>query len=82
MQYHSSDEPFSELLPQPEEMPGVGPIRSAARFRFDGDDPTSAEFSDDVDLVASLLIPQVVEARPCRRDGYLGAELGGDEGVE
>jgi hypothetical protein len=61
---------------------GVGKPWGRGRLDLDGYEPAPGQLGKEVDLEASLLLADVVEARPRGRDRELGSQLGGDERVE
>ena len=72
--------------------PGIGPApsRGGGRHRprgrvglhLEGDQAAAGELGEQVDLGSTLLLAQVIQARPGGRKPELGPELGDDEGFE
>ena len=75
-------EAVAEAISQPGEVSGGIAVGGGVGLDLEGEQVASAELGDDVDLVASVLLAQVVEAGSCFADRELAAELGDDEGVE
>ena len=82
MEDHAGGEAIAHLVAQPRQVPGVLRARGRARLDLDPDQPPARQLAEQVDLMTPLLGAQVVQPRPARRDGELGAQLRRDEGVE
>lgn len=82
MQYDACDEAISKTVAKPAEMSGGIAIRRRAGLDFDRDDLSRAEFSKYVHLVATLLLPEVVQPRSGFRYSELSGHVRSDERVE
>src|SRR6185437_9721583 len=77
----TSKKAVAQPVPQPDEVPGIRSTRRGRGFDFAPDHPIAAYLAEDVDLVAALLLADVVQDRPGAGRLQLGTELRGDEGV-
>jgi hypothetical protein len=82
VQDDSAEEAVTELVAKPGQVAGVAAGGRTAGFDFDGEDASTAVLDDEVGFVAASFLPKVVEPWPGCAAGYLGPDLGEDEGVE
>src|SRR5206468_672426 len=69
VQYEARDEALTEFVAEPAQVLGIlARRRRRRRLDLDSDQALSCKLHDQVDLVASLLRPQVVQPWPRRRD--------------
>jgi hypothetical protein len=77
----SSEESWAELIPQPRDMPGVRAVRRGRRFDLDRDHVATRHLGKQVDLVPSLFLAQMVEARAQMAELRLGSDLRNHERI-
>jgi hypothetical protein len=82
MEHHPRDKPWAEPIPQPQQMAGVARIGRRRGLDLEGDYVTAAQLSNKIDLAASVLFPQVVQARAQPTELGFGPDLRNDEGVD
>jgi hypothetical protein len=75
-------EALAQMVSEPDEMPSGTAVGGGVRLYLEGEEILSAELGEDVDLVSAVLLAEVVQAGARLADCALGANLGGDEGVE
>jgi hypothetical protein len=64
VQDETVQEPISDLVAEPGEVAGGPPVYCDRSLDLEAQNPATGEFEHQVDLLAALLGPQVVEAGP------------------
>jgi hypothetical protein len=79
---HSSAEPVTELISEPGQVTRGFTVGSSLSLHLDSHNLTPSELTEEVDFVAALLGPEVVQAGTCGGERELGSDLCRDERVE
>jgi hypothetical protein len=82
VEYDSMEEALAEAVSQPGEVSSGVAVGGGIGLHLESEEVLPGELGEDVDLVAPVLLAQVVEAGSRLAARAFGAELGGDEGVE
>ena len=82
MEYNPGQKPVRDVVTQPRQMAGIIFGRCGGGFDLNTDDVAGIEFGDDVNLVASVVLAEVVQTAAALAHSGLSPQLGDDEGFQ